>query len=234
MVSVYFGRKNLPKTLFILAAVATCVWLGFWQLDRLEWRRGLNAATRAQLNQPPINLNTLADEETLLFVTDRTITATGQFNFDEQIVLLNQNNQQVGSGVHLVAPFVLEGMDKAILVDRGWISNAEWQSADLRQFDESLSTIEGVVQQYSPRTATLTDGETFLLNFEQMNGEFSADLLPVVLLQTSDNVDPTARPFRTVHEVELSEGSHLGYAVQWFSFAIIFVIGYIFYVRKYG
>ncbi len=230
----YFGRKNLPKTLFILAAAAICVWLGFWQLDRLEWRRGLNAATRAQLDQPPLSLNTMTNEALLLEMTDRTIIADGQFNFDEQIVLLNQNNQQVGSGVHLIAPFVLDGTNKAILVDRGWISNLEWQSADFRQFDEPITTIEGVVQQFSTRNATLTDGETFLLNFEQMQRVVSAELLPIILLQTSDNVDPTARPFRTAHVVELSEGSHLGYAVQWFSFATVFVAGYIFYVRKYG
>ncbi len=230
----YFGRKNIAKTILILVIAATCIWLGFWQLDRLEWRRELNAATRIQINQPPLNLNTLSDESQLLEMTDRAISATGQFNFAEQIVLLNQNNQQIGSGVHLVAPFVLEGTDRAILVDRGWISNVEWQSADLRQFDESLTTIEGVVQQFSPRPATLTNGEIFLLNYEQIQEVISAELLPVVMLQTSDNSDPATRPFRTAHEVELSEGSHLGYAVQWFSFATIFVIGYIFYVRKYG
>jgi surfeit locus 1 family protein len=234
MLSSYFGRKNILKTLFILAAAAVCIWLGFWQLDRLKWRRDLNAATRAQLDQPPLDLNDVTDEAALRDMTDRAITATGQFDFNEQIVLLNQNSQEVGFGVHLVAPFILTGTNRAVLVDRGWISSAEWQSADLRQFDEPLTRLTGVVQPFSPRTATLANDETFLLNFEQMQAVISAELLPIVFLQTADEVDLTARPYRTAYDVVLSEGSHLSYAVQWFSFATIFVVGYIFYIRKYG
>jgi len=32
--------------------------------------------------------------------------------------------------------------------------------------------------------------------------------------------------------VELTEGSHFGYALQWFSFAAILFVGYPFYLRK--
>ena len=33
-------------------------------------------------------------------------------------------------------------------------------------------------------------------------------------------------------DIELTEGSHFGYALQWFTFASILFIGYPFYLRK--
>jgi surfeit locus 1 family protein len=33
-------------------------------------------------------------------------------------------------------------------------------------------------------------------------------------------------------EIELTEGPHFGYALQWFTYALILVLGYPFYVRR--
>jgi len=40
------------------------------------------------------------------------------------------------------------------------------------------------------------------------------------------------RPISTRPQLELSEGSHMGYAIQWFLFAIILGVGYPFFIRK--
>jgi len=39
-------------------------------------------------------------------------------------------------------------------------------------------------------------------------------------------------PVRSEPELDLSEGSHMGYALQWFTFATILGIGYLFYIRQ--
>ena len=39
-------------------------------------------------------------------------------------------------------------------------------------------------------------------------------------------------PYRTQLELDLNEGSHLGYAFQWFTFALILAIGYPIYVSR--
>jgi surfeit locus 1 family protein len=39
-------------------------------------------------------------------------------------------------------------------------------------------------------------------------------------------------PFANPPELDLSEGSHFGYAVQWFSFAALLLGGYPFYARR--
>jgi hypothetical protein len=39
-------------------------------------------------------------------------------------------------------------------------------------------------------------------------------------------------PYRALPELDLTEGPHLGYAVQWFIFASLLGVGYPIYVRR--
>jgi surfeit locus 1 family protein len=56
-------------------------------------------------------------------------------------------------------------------------------------------------------------------------------ILPVYVQPDPDPNDATP-PIPFQPEVELTEGSHFGYALQWFTFATILFLGYPFYVRK--
>lgn len=44
----------LVPTIVVLAATAVMVWLGFWQLDRLEEKEALIASYRSAIAQPPL------------------------------------------------------------------------------------------------------------------------------------------------------------------------------------
>lgn len=231
--AVFFGRKNLFKTITIVFLVCLLTWLGFWQLDRLEWRRGQNAELAARLAQPPALINDFADAAPLLDMVDQRVRATGQFMLDEQVVLKNQTSELLGPGMHLVTPLSL-GDGRAVLVNRGWVPVSD----DYAQFDETASEIEGVIQAFqSParNDAGVLDAqaELFRLTFEQMQSQTREELLPVVLLQSAETDDLAARPYRSPIEPDLSEGNHLSYALQWFSFAIICTVGYVFYLRRY-
>lgn len=63
--------KRLPiiPTIFVLAAVATMIWLGLWQLQRARWKEGLLARYSAAEKLPPIAFPTvpLKDGELPLF-----------------------------------------------------------------------------------------------------------------------------------------------------------------------
>lgn len=47
-------RIPLVSTLIVLAAVATMIGLGVWQLDRARWKDGLIASYAAAAGQPPV------------------------------------------------------------------------------------------------------------------------------------------------------------------------------------
>ncbi len=66
---------------------------------------------------------------------------------------------------------------------------------------------------------------------EKMALQMSYPILKVYIqpdVNASDDVPPI--PYQPV--LELTEGPHFGYALQWFAFAAILFVGYPFYLRK--
>jgi surfeit locus 1 family protein len=57
------------------------------------------------------------------------------------------------------------------------------------------------------------------------------DLTSVYLIQAPEGPQTTP-PYRVIPQIEISEGPHLSYAIQWFTFSAILLIGYPFFVRR--
>jgi len=76
--------------------------------------------------------------------------------------------------------------------------------------------------------------EWFRVDVAGIQPQMPYDLLPFYLMWQPEGeaVAQTALPYRTAVEFDLSEGIHLSYAVQWFLFAAMFGVGYVYYVRK--
>jgi surfeit locus 1 family protein len=55
-------------------------------------------------------------------------------------------------------------------------------------------------------------------------------LFPIYIQLYSENLDQ--KPYSQITEIEITEGPHMGYALQWFFFASLLGIGYPFFVRK--
>jgi surfeit locus 1 family protein len=68
-------------------------------------------------------------------------------------------------------------------------------------------------------------------NLSRIQLQMSYPLLPVYIQESNaDNKD--SFPISTPYVVEISDGPHLGYALQWFTFAGIFLFGYPFFIKK--
>jgi surfeit locus 1 family protein len=70
-----------------------------------------------------------------------------------------------------------------------------------------------------------------ILNADYIAGQVADPLLPVYIQQAPEAAW-TRLPYRSLPQIELSEGPHLGYAIQWFAFALILGTGYPLFVRK--
>ena len=237
------SKKWLPATLLVLAAMAVMIRLGIWQLDRLENRRAFNDRVQAQLSQPELELQGAALDGPLAEMEYRSAFVTGEYDHSQQIALRNQyyNNQW---GVHLVTPLKISGSDRAVLVDRGWIPAADYESGDWSQYDEvGLVTVQGVIRASrskadygSQSDPTPVPGGPALrawnfVNIPAISQQTSLPLLPVYLQQSPTSA-PIGLPVRTEVELDLTEGPHMGYALQWFTFAAILGIGYLVYLRR--
>lgn len=236
-------RRWLLYTILVLAAAGVCVRLGIWQLDRLRQRRASNAQVYAVRAMSPLMLPAQAGTSGLQNMQYRPVTATGLYDFQHQVGIRNQyNNGQYG--YRLITPLVMAG-GEAILVDRGWIPAdgndvpADWHKYDL----PGTATVNGIILLSQTDTffgaatdPTLTPGQKGLdfwifVNVQRIGQQLPYPVLPVYMQQNPDS-NITNPPIPMQDPIDLSEGPHESYAIQWFSFATIMLVGYPFYVRR--
>lgn len=225
------------STVVVLAGLVVLVRLGFWQLDRLEWRRGKAAFTAQQLALPPLALTPDVElPADLTTLKTRRGAARGEFDFANQVALKLQNHNGV-PGVHLIAPLVV-GDGVAVLVDRGWIPQSEAAPERWTQFDEPGSAdVSGFIRltETAPNATEVApagpQSEWYRVDIDEIQAQMPYRLLPVYVLQSP--VEGQAElPARVDPQFDLSEGPHLGYAIQWFIFAAILGGGYIYQLTR--
>lgn len=211
--------------------------LGIWQLDRLQQRRARNTEYVEQINAAPMVLDGNPVPASAEELRDRPAVSEGRFDFTEQIILVQQNYKG-RPGVHLVAPFVIDGSDTAILVNRGWIPAHEAEKGDLGRFgDPGQDTVHGSLQP----SQTLSGGrgsdiegrqeEWYRIDIESIQRQVPYELLFVYLAEEPPAEIQEQLPYRVVPDIELSDGPHLGYAIQWFLFCLMLAVGYTYFVR---
>ncbi|MEM7801334.1 MAG: SURF1 family protein [Chloroflexota bacterium] len=235
----FFDARRRWATLAVVLGVIFLARLGIWQLDRLEWRRGVNAATLAELNSPPISLNDDLSSYALTEMINRQISVSGSYDFSNQLLVESQSYNEVEPGRYLLTPLILENdPGTAVLVNRGFIPVGE---EDFEQFSAPADQLllEGRLQ----RSQVLSGGRTteispdrriFRIDVAAIDAVTPYELLPVYVLPTPDQdaLRTGALPRPVEPDLSLDEGNHLSYAYQWFSFAILLVIIYIVLVYR--
>jgi surfeit locus 1 family protein len=217
----------------VIAGSATMIGLGIWQLQRLQERRATNAHIRALMAQPPVDLTGATGP----LPEYTAVRASGVYDFAGEIVQRNRAHDQE-PGVHVLTPLRMAGADKAVLVDRGWIPYTEADRAARAAFDVPASpvTVVGLARASQARTFFLlpTDptpsptaprlDQWFWLNIPQIQAQTPYPLLPFYL-EAAPRADVSALPISNYDDIDLSDGPHLSYAIQWFSFTAILIVG---------
>lgn len=231
-----FSRQWILATVAVVAGMIVLARLGFWQLDRLEQRRENNAALMAALEAEPIDLNQANLPAELTSLKDRDAVAQGEFDFSHQGIVKLQLYQG-RPGVNLVAPLVLDGGETAVLVDRGWVpeetSVDNWAAYDEPgpQVITGYLALTQTLNREGVASAVATELAWYRVDIEAIQAQMPYDLLPVFIKQAPGEANEKP-PLRAEREVDLSEGPHLGYAIQWFLFSTILGVMYITLVNK--
>ena len=235
-----FSRKWLFTTLLVFLGTALCIRLGIWQLDRLDQRRAFNAQVISMRAMPPLDLNSEIFDS-IEKMEWRAVIFAGEYDFENQIAIRNQYYRDQ-YGYHLLTPLLSQGT--AVLVDRGWIpADGNSLPEDWRKYDEpGVVTVTGQIRlgQSKPAFGGVADAlpadgsPLWVWN----NGDLEKILLQMpypilkVYIQPETNLEDNVPPIPYQPTVELTEGPHMGYAMQWFTFAVILFVGYPFFLRK--
>jgi cytochrome oxidase assembly protein ShyY1 len=224
-----------PRWLALTAGIAilglTCVWLGRWQLDRLEHRKAKNAVVTANAARPPAPVTDLlsADGTVTPRLTWRRVVATGHYDTPEELLIRNRTLER-RLGLSVLTPLVLPN-GTALLVDRGWVPAARTarERPDVPPPPGGEVTVTARLRPSEPPGRAATDlppGEMNSIDVAGIAGRLDyrvyggyAELIEQVPPVSGDLPKPLPPP-------EVSEGPHLAYAVQWFLFAGLAVLGW--------
>ena len=207
--------------------------LGLWQLDRLEERRSRNATVESRSSEPTRTLEGLRgeygdDRDTLRY---RPALATGEYRPDDEFFSIGR---VYGDVVGTLVATPLDLLDGSVLIVVRGIVPATTPGPPALGYEvpEGLVAVSGRLDdgeapsrigESDPPAGTLTSLSR--LDLAYIDTWVDGDVLPfTLLLDTQRPKGPAGEPIPIPSE-ELTEGSHLGYAVQWFAFSIIALIG---------
>jgi surfeit locus 1 family protein len=212
------GAKDWLLIAIAIVVAGICARLGIWQLDRLGQRKARNAVITAGRAQPAVALSPrIAAPESL---AERPVRADGVYDYDRERIWPARGFDGV-PGVAVLTPLRLAD-GGYVFVDRGWVSSPDGRTIDLRAFRESDSVSVTGIAAVAPRGRGDVEPS-------RLRDSFPGPLLPIVVRQLPIGALSYVRRWR---EPELNNGPHLMYAVQWFSFATIALVGTALLLRK--
>ena len=231
-------RRDLIGLAGALLVAGVCVRLGIWQLDRLHQRRAHNALVAAARARPELEIR-----EGLPLpidsLRDRTLRARGAYDYARERLWHGRSYEGI-PGVDFITPLRLPD-GTAVLVDRGWAPSPDGYHVDQQAYRESDSAAVEGLGMAAPRgrgdvdPAALKDSLPYrvLPIVMQQLPPSTALYRPLPQLPPSIALDRPLPPGLTRWPLPpLSDGPHLSYVVQWFSFALIIVVGSLVLLRQ--
>jgi surfeit locus 1 family protein len=240
--------KWIVRHVAVLALVVVMVLLGFWQLRRLDDKRGYAALIEARQSAPALDVLAVVpageavDAPGVDAVLYRSVTATGVYEDDDTVVVENRTYNGA-SGAWVLTPLRLED-GSAVLVNRGFIGFDRDGGIVAPPAPEGQVSVDGLVFPSQERGRFgPTDAEQGVLDvlarvdLDRFAAQVDYDVLPayIQLVVSSPPEDPApagAPALVPLGAPAPDEGPHLAYAVQWFIFTTIAAVGYVLLLRR--
>jgi surfeit locus 1 family protein len=235
-------RSAIVAGVIVVLLAAVMGNLGLWQLRRSADVRAQNVAI-VQRSTTPVALSSVSfeDPESVEF---QQVTTRGFWRPDQEVLWRGRGRNSV-TGKEVLTPLELVDGDgqrtgEALLVDRGWVPNTveEPNQPDFGVPQDEVE-VEGILRQsigqpgFGPKdTAQGPQVAFFHADIPLIDTQVSADLLPMYLRLSSASPALDEAVLRPLAATEPDAGPHLGYALQWFAFALTGLVTYGAWLRK--
>jgi cytochrome oxidase assembly protein ShyY1 len=241
-----------------LTVVLSFSQFGFWQLRRHEQRLERNAVIVERLAAAPVDLDVAlrAAQADLAAGTTpvnafraRRVEVTGLFEPEDE-VLRRPVSRNGRPGFHVVTPLALadDPQGRRLWVERGWVPQALDEVPVIEAPPPTGEvTVEGWlrapdvpptgwVATLAPRDPASGRLDTVAyVDVERLAAQVAGPTVPAVLVQAVPGTPTATDPLPVPPEPpEVGLGSHLGYAIQWFAFTLVVLIGYPALLRRVG
>ncbi len=228
-------RPRLYPALFTIAVVLVCGGLGLWQLQRLEWKRGLIAQREAAVAAAPVAPpQTLRDARAL---ETHRVVAEGVFRHDKEI-LLNAIGPKGGAGFDVLTPLSETG-GRTLFVNRGFVPTGLKDPAK-RAAGQPAGTarVTGLLRlppQQKPNWFVPDNrpdrGDWFWVDLAAMGAADGLADVARFYIEADAAPNPGGWPKGGATPLALPN-DHLQYAITWFSLAVVAIVIYLLSQRR--
>lgn len=212
----------------VIAIAVAFINLGLWQLDRHAEVAAENDRLEQVLQAAAVPLDTALQTDDVQF---QPVRAAGTYLPDEQ-VQLSPRSRNDRPGYDILTPLALDD-GRTLVIDRGWVP------LDERAPDPPQGTVEvkgrlrpplparQVLPRGGPRAELVSNVDLAVLQRQLPN------LVATAYLEVTDEDARQAGVIpRPAEPVTLDSGNHLSYALQWFAFTVIGLVGYPLLLRR--
>lgn len=212
--------------LFIVVLALVFIRLGEWQLDRLEQRRESNRSMEQQRVEPVVDYREVMGDEITDDAQWQRVEVTG--TYDPEQYQVRYRNVNDSPGIEVVAVMETTQGDK-VLVDRGFIARQAGQPDPelLPAPPTGQVSVTGYLRR-SERGAsnaiTPNEHRMRLINAPAIAESRGEDLLDGYISLISSEPD-NGSELTPIPPTPLDEGNHFSYALQWFAFSVIALVG---------
>jgi surfeit locus 1 family protein len=228
-------RPLFWPTLFTAPAVLLLLALGFWQVERLFWKRDLITQRQAAVAAAPVAAPLNLDEA--LGMEFRRVIDAGVFLNNKEIYL-GATSEAGRQGYQVLTP-LLEPGGRAVFVNRGFIP-AELKDPANRVAGQIAGTVrvQGLLRLPPVETPAwfLPDNRPdlnywFWVDLPAMSAADKLDRVAPFYIDADATPNPGGWPKGGVTRLALPN-DHLQYAITWFSLAIALIVIYVLFHRR--
>jgi surfeit locus 1 family protein len=227
----YRFKPKLGMTLATIVVMAICIKLGSWQYIKAQNKIALQQKMEQGLVEQAVRLPAaVQDVEAWRY---KRVVFEGVYEPKYQILLDNRVNDNV-VGYHVLTPMKIEGSQTYVLVNRGWIAgnlNREVPAVDTPTGKQALEgDIVFPLKKVFTLEAPLVKDGPWQMVWQHINMQRYKETVPfavepyVVRLAADSGGGGFARNW-PIPKDRITV--HLGYAYQWFGFALTLLVIYI-------
>jgi len=191
VLSRYQFQPRFVTTLAAAAVFALGLAAAWWQLGRAHEKEAVAARLQAFAGDPPIRITAI--EMQARDVEWRRVTARGRFDPGRAVLIDNRTHRGV-AGYHVMMPLALDGGDRYVLVNRGWVAGSAVRS-ELPQITTPAETVSiaGLAtvpsQRYFELSTEVAEGKVWQnLTLERYREAFPVPLRLTPLAQRSNQL----------------------------------------------
>lgn len=210
--------RFVVPVLFGVIGAGVLVYLGLWQLDRLDEKEGQLAEIAARIAAEPVALPVAPDPQ-----SDRYLPVVAKGAFTGQVLRVLVSQKEIGAGYRIVEVFETAG--RRVLVDRGFVRVGAPLALTVTE-----ATVTGNLHwpdEVDSFTPAPEQDLWFARDVPAMARELQSEpVLIVARANTGDDIAPL--PVDTAG----IPNNHLGYAIQWFGLAAVWLGMTLFYLWR--